>query len=171
MMIFYKRVGVLLLMFSGYVSASNLVLDEFFPIEMTNPITMGCQGLIIPTNDNQTSCSNTNNLAFNQCPLLVIDDYSYPASNEFSIFHQSRLITVNSSQASNCVSQSSGNSPSFNGPFLLIIGSSSIGITDLYIDVDRWALVMRSADRDLECDNGTYFNGDLIFNNSYEVQQ
>ena len=168
-----KYFNTFFLFTSGFIqnaAASDLILDGFFPLELNKPIIMNCQGLSITPKNELTQCSNTDEFIFDQCPTLAIDDYSYSVGTEFLIYNENRLITIQSAQLENCISDSTGQSPSKTGEFMLVIGNSTFGLSDLFIDVDSWTLVTRSSNRDIRCDNATPFTGDLIFLNGFEGQ-
>ncbi|WP_395373867.1 hypothetical protein [Marinicella sp. W31] len=117
------------------------------------------------------SCSDTSGQAFNQpdntCPKVVIDGYLYSVQSDISLFHASKTFSINTSSISDCrrPNNSTPTAVSMNDTSLAT-NDVAIGLSQAYIDVDTWRLIVTSQDGDLLCTGNEAFV-DVIFEDGF----
>lgn len=169
-----NKILYILLIFITNISLCSVIKIQsstgtLFNLELSNdPSIVDCMG-INSTLVNEPITTIDFNKSNQLCVKLVVDNYDY-GNMDFLLYHQSKLIVVNNLSLTNCIT-STGAAPSIGFGFILSAGSAVLGVNQIKLHENSWALEINSVDGDIVCDGGTPIDLNSppeIFKNGFE---
>lgn len=173
-----RKLLLLILLFPAtVVLADDLLLNHHIAgLSSTLTRVMTCSGLqlnfaatesccVDETCEDISSIELQRNENQNKCPGLVLDGQFYDINQDITIYPDVQSVDLLPNTLNNCLAN--GLSPAVGSGYIMTSGATSVGIVNMYLDVNDWNLHVTSIDGDVSCVGAVNYTADTIYFHSF----